>query len=127
MPQKILIAEKDSTTLALVETRLRARNYDVFVATHSDEAMRLVQKVRFDLVLLGSSMEQIEASDLSKKIKQSLAGLGVPIILMADEHELRQLVMSQERGFDDFLIKPFDAYSLQLRISLNLSRARERL
>ena len=46
MSHKILIAEKDSATLTLVETRLKARNYEVFLAMHSDEAMRLVQKIR---------------------------------------------------------------------------------
>ena len=127
MPHKILVAEKDSTALALVETRLRARGYDVFLATHSDEAIRLVQKVRFDLVLIGSSMESIDRMDLAQRIKGSSAGLSIPIILMAEENELRHLVSSEERGFDDFLIKPFDAFSLQLRIVLNLTRARERL
>ncbi len=127
MAQKVLIAEKDLATLSLVETRLRARDYDVFLATHSDEAIRLVQKVRFDLVLIGSSMELVEGLDLAQKIKRSLTGLGIPIILLAAEDEIGDLVLSQERGFDDFLIKPFDAFSLQLRVTLNLTRARERL
>ncbi len=127
MAQKVLIAEKDSATLTLVETRLRARDYDVFLATHSDEAIRLVQKMRFDLVLIGSCMESVEGMDLAQKIKRSLTGLSIPIILLADEDELRELVLSQDRGFDDFLIKPFDAFSLQLRVTMNLARARERL
>ena len=127
MSRKVLIAENDSATLTVVETRLRARDYDVFLATHSDEAIRLVQKVRFDLVLIGSSMESVDGMDLSLKIKHSLTGLSVPIILMVEEHELRKLLLSQDHGFDDFLMKPFDALSLQLRISLNLIRSRERL
>ncbi|MBI1977352.1 MAG: diguanylate cyclase [Candidatus Omnitrophica bacterium] len=127
MSYKILIAEKDSDTLALLEARLLARNYDVFIATHSDEAIRLVQKVRFDLVLMGTTMEEVDGVNLAKKMKQSITGLGVPIMLLAEENEVRELVLSRDRGFDDFLIKPFDAFSLQLRIELNLTRARERL
>ncbi len=127
MAYKILVAEKDSASLTLLETRLRARNYDIFVATHSDEAMRLVQKVRFDLVLIGSKMEPVEGLDLAQKIKQTLRGLGVPVILIAEENEISQLVLSREHGFDDFLIMPFDGFSLQLRMMLNLTRARERL
>ena len=127
MPHKILIAERDPDTLALLEARLRARNYDVFLATHSDEAIRLIQKIRFDLVLIGTSMEGMEGMDLPRKIKQSITGLGVPVVLLAEENEIRELVLSRDHGFDDFLIKPFDAFSLQLRIELNLTRARERL
>ena len=86
MSHKILVAEKDSENLVLLETRLKARNYDVFLATHSDEAIRLVQKVRFDLILIGSAMESVEGMDLAPKIKQTLMGLGVPIILIAEEN-----------------------------------------
>ena len=127
MGYKILVAEKDLPTLTLIETRLKARDYDVFLATHSDEAIRLIQKMRFDLVLIGSFMEPVEGMDLAQKIRQSLMGLGAPIVLLAQEDELRQLALSRDHGFDDFLIKPFDALSLQLRVALNLVRARERL
>lgn len=125
--QKILAAEKDSQTLTLIETRLKARNYEVHVATHSDEALRLIQKTKFDLALISSSMERVDGVDLAQKIKNNLTGLGIPIILLADAGELRELILSRDRGFDDFLIKPFDAFSLQLRVTLNLTRAQERL
>lgn len=127
MAHKILLAERDSSALALIETRLKARDYEVYLATHSDEAMRLVQKIKFDIALIGSSMDRVDGMDLSLKIKQSLLGLSMPIIFIAEENELRELILSRERGFDDFLIKPFDTLALQLRVELNLTRARERL
>jgi diguanylate cyclase (GGDEF)-like protein len=127
MAHKILIAEKDSETLALLEARLKARGYDVFIAMYSDEAIRLVQKMRFDLILIGSAMEPIEGMELSQKAKRAQIGLSASIILLADEGELSELILTQDRGFDDFLIKPFDPFSLQLRVALNLTRARERL
>jgi diguanylate cyclase (GGDEF)-like protein len=127
MAHKILIAEKDPETLSLLETRLRARGHDVFVAMYSDEAVRLVQKMRFDLILISSSMERTDGMELAQKIRRAQIGIGAPIILLTDGGELSQLVLSQERGFDDFLIKPFDPFSLQLRVNLNLTRARERL
>ena len=124
---KMLVVEKNSNMLDLLETRLQARDYEVFLATHSDEAVRLAKKVRFDLVFLSSSMEQVEGLDLCQSIKQTSANLSVPVILLAEENEIRQLALSPERGVDDFLIKPFDAFSLQLRVELTLMRARERL
>ena len=127
MAHKILLVERDVETLDLVETRLKARDYEVFIATHSDEAMRLVQKIKFDLALIGSSMSRIDDSDLSVRLKHSLLGLGMPIVLMVEPTEITELVLTRERGFDDFLIKPFDAFSLQLRVQLNLTRSKERL
>ncbi len=124
---KILLAERNQEMLHLIETRLKARDYEVFLATHSDEAVRLVQKIKFDVALIGSSMERVDGTDLALKIKQSLLGLSMPVIFIAAENEIRELILSRDRGFDDFLIKPFDALSLQLRVELNLTRSRERL
>ncbi|OGW88794.1 MAG: hypothetical protein A3A73_00340 [Omnitrophica bacterium RIFCSPLOWO2_01_FULL_50_24] len=125
--KKILVADKDANALSLIETRLQARNYEVFPATYAEEVVRLAAKVHFDCMLIGSSMEEGSGIGLCKRVKQNSHHFGVPIILLAEEFELRQLVSSPERGFDDFLIKPFDAFSLQLRIELNLLRVQERL
>lgn len=127
MPQKILVVDQDQATLSLIETRLEVRDYEVFTATHSDEAVRLAQKIRFDLILIGSSMEALEGVPLPQKIKQGSSALTVPIVLLVGEHEMRELILSAEKGFDDFLIKPFDPFSLQLRVQLNLARSQERL
>ena len=72
-------------------------------------------------------MEAVEGIALPLKLKQASAGLGVPIILLVGENEMRELILSAEKGFDDFLIKPFDPFSLQLRVQLNLARSQERL
>ncbi len=126
-PTKILVAGRDAEILSLVETRLKVRKYEVFLATHSDEAVRLAEKMRFDLVLISTSMDEVGHMDLCLKVKQVSANFSVPVILIAHQEELRHLVLSPERGFDDFLLEPFDAFALQLRVELNLLRARERL
>ena len=46
--------------------------------------------------------------------------------MLTRESEIAELILGQDRGFDDFLIKPFSPLILQLRVSLNMSRARIR-
>jgi diguanylate cyclase (GGDEF)-like protein len=124
---KILVAGKNQETLSLIETRLEARNYKVHLAANSEEVVRLVQKVFFDIIFISTAMARVEGMDLSRKIKQLSLNFSVPVILIAREADVRELILSPEKGYDDFLIEPFDAFSLQLRVELNLVRSRERL
>ena len=119
---RVLVGDHNPDLLSLVETRLQVRDYEVVLAHEASEALCLAQRIRFDLVLIGASMERGDGGHLCKRIKHASANFSVPVILMTEDENLRPLVLSPERGFDDFLIKPFDAFSLQLRVELNLVR-----
>lgn len=123
----VLVAEKDAEVRSLIATRLKTRRYEVSETDDSEEALRLLERTPFDLVLVSTDMERIGGKLLIEKIRQMPAYGPVPVILMTDEDKIAELVLSQERGFDDFLIKPFNPLVLQLRVSMNISRARHRV
>lgn len=124
---RILVAEKDSALRMLVTTRLKARQYDVTEAETSDEVLRALEKEAADLILLSTEMERTGGKLLIEVIRQKPNFLTIPIILLTEEQEIAELVMSKERGFDDFLTKPFNPLVLQLRVAINISRARQRV
>ncbi len=124
---KILIADKDPSLRALVATRLHVREYEVLEVVKSEEVLKILERENVDLILLSSEMEKIGGEHLIQKIRQWLHLAPVPVILMTEEDKIAELVMSQERGFDDFLIKPFNPLVLQLSVAMNISRARQRV
>jgi diguanylate cyclase (GGDEF)-like protein len=124
---RILLADKDPAILELVSTRLTARHYEVLGLSQSEEALRTLDRDRVDLILLSTAMERIGRKLLIEKIREREHLAAVPIILMAHEEELSELVLSRDRGFDDFLIKPFSPLVLQVRVALNISRAQWRV
>lgn len=124
---RILIADKDPALRNLVSTRLAARHYEIIEADQSEQVLRLLERETVDLILISTDMERIGGKLLIEKIRQKAQFLTIPIILTTQEENIAELVMSQERGFDDFLIKPFNSLVLQLRVAMNISRARQRV
>ena len=124
---RILVADKDPVLRSLVSTRLTARHYQVLEITESAEVLRLLERETVHLILLSTEMERIGGKLLIEKIRERPHLLSVPIILMTEENKIAELVMSQDRGFDDFLIKPFNPLVLQLRVGINIARARQRV
>lgn len=123
----ILIAEKNPNIRSLITTRLSVRDYKIVEVTESEEVLRALEREKVDLVLLATNLERIGSKYLIEKIREKPPLANLPIILMAEENEIAELVMSQDRGFDDFLVKPFNSLVLQLRVGLNISRARHRV
>lgn len=124
---KILIADKNASVRALVSMRLQARAYEVIESDTSEEVLRILERGKIDLVLLSSEMERIGGRLLIEKIRQKANLTTLPIILLAEEGQISELVLTQERGFDDFITKPFNPLVLQLRVALTIFRAQQRM
>ena len=123
----ILVAEKDSSLRMLIATRLSARHYKVIETEKSEDVLRILDKESIDLILLSTEMERTGGRLLIEKIRQKPQFMRVPIILLTEEHDISELIMSNERGFDDFLMKPFSPFVLQLRVAINISRTRNQV
>ena len=105
---KVLIADKDSELRMLVSARLQARQYEVIETESSEEVMRIIDREAIDLIILSTEMERMSGKMLIEMIRQKSNFMSVPIILLTEEREIAELVMTKERGFDDFLTKPFN-------------------
>lgn len=124
---RILVAEKDASMRSVIAARLSARQYAVIETGDSEETLRLMTKDPADLVMLSMDMDRIGGKLLIEKIRERSEWLTVPVILITEEEKIADLVMSQERGFDDFITKPFNPLVLQLRVSMNIAKSRQRI
>lgn len=124
---RILIADSDPSLRTLVGMRLSTRGYSVTEVESGEEALRFLEREKVDLVLLSSEMKAPGGKFLSEKIREMPPLATLPIILLTDEEKISELVTSQDRGFDDFLTEPFNPLVLQLRVAMNISRAKQRI
>ena len=124
---RILIADKDASVRMLVATRLQARHYEVLETDSSAEVLRFLERETIDLIILSTAMERVGGNFLIEKIRNQSNFLTIPIMLLAEENEIAELVATRDRGFDDFITKPFNPLVLQLRVALNISRNRQRV
>ncbi len=123
---KILVAEKNEDTRALLNARLRVRNYEVTEAVSSLQALQLLDRDRVDVILIYDEMERIGTMLPIEVIRRRPHLTSVPVILMTQESRLSELMMTRERGYDDFLTLPVNPFVLHLRILLSVERSRHR-
>jgi len=125
--KKILVAEKDNATRELIVMRLTARHHKVFEATKSRQALKLLERDVVDLILISTDMEPVDGKMLIQAIRSKSHLMAVPVIMLTEEGKLMELMMGHEKGFDDFLVKPFNPLVLQLRVNLNIAKTMERV
>jgi len=124
---KILVSDTDPDILNLVSARLTARGYEVVELGRKELILPFLDQEAVDLILLSSELDRLGSSRMIEKIREKPHLAKTPIILMTEEDHMAELVVGQEHGFDDFLVKPFDTFVLQLRVALNIRRTQERM
>jgi diguanylate cyclase (GGDEF)-like protein len=124
---KILAADQDPELLELIATRLEPRGYEVVRMQRSEEVMFYLEQEKVELILLSTEIDRMQGSGLIERLRGLSHLVTTPIVLIAEKENLADLIVAGDRGFDDFLIKPFDSFTLQLRVSLNISRIQDRI
>jgi CheY-like chemotaxis protein len=115
---KLLLAEDNKVNQMLAVALLRKRGYDVTVADNGHEAVELVKRGDFDLVLMDVQMPKMDGFEATAAIRdwESKAGGRLPIIAVT-AHAMegdRQLCL--EAGMDDYVSKPIDPEELEAAI-----------
>lgn len=124
---RILVCDPDANIQNLVVARLLTRGYEVIEKSKQDEILLYLEQEHVDLILLATELDRLGGTYLIEKIRSQPHLTTIPIILMTHRDQLADLITCQDRGFDDFLIKPFDAFILQMRVAINIKRVRDRV
>ncbi len=119
--KKILVVEDHLPLRTALEIALPDYGYAVVSAGDGDEALRVAQAERPDLVLLDVMLPGRSGFEVCQELRRR--NLGVPVLVLTaktgDEDEL----LSFQLGADDFVRKPFKMETLVARIKALLLRA----
>jgi DNA-binding response OmpR family regulator len=119
---QILVAEDDANQRRLMSAVLRGAGYEVHTAADGAEALRMLDEVHVDLLVLDVMMPKLDGFELTRQLRDG--GSALPILMVT----ARQLPQDKHTGFlvgtDDYMIKPVDEEELLLRIRALLRRAR---
>ncbi|MTI46751.1 response regulator transcription factor [Sporosalibacterium faouarense] len=117
----ILVVEDDTNTQKLICTVLRRGGYNAFAAKDGLDALSMMEKQYFDLIILDLMMPKMDGYQLCKELRD--VGENIPILMITAQQEIE----NKHRGFlvgtDDYMIKPFDEQEMLFRIKALLRRA----
>jgi signal transduction histidine kinase len=111
---KILIVEDNKINQMVTKKLLDKSNHTCKIVENGLEAIELVEKQKFDLILMDIHMPVLNGFDASKKIRE--LGVVTPIIALtaSDKNEIINEMACN--GINDVLVKPFEIKDLQLII-----------
>jgi len=118
MPKRILIVDDEPEILDFVAMRLESFGYAVMKASDGKEAMELLEKEIPDLILLDVMMPGKDGYEVCNEIKTDERTSRIPIILFTAKPQQKERLKSNYKfiAADDYILKPFEAEDLLVKI-----------
>lgn len=116
---RVLVAEDHEDTRHMLRVVLERGGCDVLEASDGEEAVRLAESARPDLVLLDRSLPRLDGLAVARLVRER-AGR-IPIIFLSDYAEAPARAAAFEAGCDDYLVKPVDLDHLTSVVTRHLA------
>lgn len=123
MNANILVVDDEKDILELVTYNLRKEGIETAVSSDGEEALRLIKKNAYDLIVLDLMLPGMTGIDICRTLKASEETAAVPIIMLTAKSEELDKVLGLEMGADDYVTKPFSPRELVARIKAVLRRS----
>ena len=109
MAHRILVVDDDVLVLEALKELLKSSGYEVRVATRGQEALEILDKERFDLLILDVVMPKMTGFDLCSEVRKRDDEMSaVKIIMLTAKTEARDLQSEEGCGCELYLTKPID-------------------
>jgi two-component system KDP operon response regulator KdpE len=118
----ILVVDDEPSLRKVIRASLAAGGYIVEEVGTGSEAVGLLHRRSFDLVLLDINMPGLNGLDACRKIRSIAPHTGIVMVTVRDAEEDK--VRALEAGADDYVTKPFRFRELVARIGAVLRRTR---
>jgi adenylate cyclase len=125
-PGRILIADDNRMNRLLLGRGLEQQGHTVVAAEHGREALELLRRDNFDLVLLDVLMPVLDGYQVLAELKLEPHLRDIPVIMTSSLDELDSVVKCVEMGAEDYLTKPVNPVLLNARINASLEKKRLR-
>jgi DNA-binding response OmpR family regulator len=112
---EILIAEDEIQIAEPLRKSFLEEGHHAMIAGDGQHALDLLEKVKFDLIILDWKMPKLSGLEVCKKIREK--GDSTPILLLTALTQVSSKVEALNAGADDFLTKPFSFAELYARVN----------
>jgi len=119
----ILLVEDEENLQEALKLNLELEDYDVTSAWNGIEALELIQKEHFDLLILDVMLPELDGISVVETIR--LQNNDIPVLILSAKNSSADRVLGLKKGADDYLTKPINLEELLLRVSKLLQKSRQ--
>ena len=119
----ILIVDDYRTMLRIIRNLLKQIGYEnVDEAGDGQDALRKMSRKAYDLVISDWNMQPMNGLDFLRAVRADPSLQHIPFIMVTAESKSDNVLAAKEAGVDNYIVKPFNAETLRLKVSGVLGR-----
>ncbi|MBG6111391.1 DNA-binding response OmpR family regulator [Flavobacterium sp. CG_9.10] len=119
----ILIVEDEEGIVQFLKQGLEEEGYKITCATDGLQGFELIQKEKFDLILLDWMLPKMTGLELCKAVR--LKDNSTPIIFLTAKDTIQETIEGLKAGANDYIKKPFSFDELTERIKIHFRNQKE--
>lgn len=116
--KKILVIDDDESILDAVRMILEQEGYTVHLQSDVSQIVKVIQKLKPDLILLDVMLGITDGRDICRQIKNHRYLRSTPVIMLTATKDMRNLI--EDFVPDGYIAKPFDMHVLIKTIKSHL-------
>jgi two-component system response regulator AtoC len=122
--QRVLVVDDEANTRRVLEIMLQKMGHETRAARNGQEALTLVQRESFDLVLTDLRMPEMDGLALLDALRTQK--VEAPVILLTAYGTVESAVQAMKLGAYDYILRPFDVEAVERIINRALTTERTR-
>ena len=120
----VLIVDDYKTMLRIIRNLLKQINFNnVEEASDGTEALQKLRTGQFGLVISDWNMEPMTGLQLLQEVRSDARLKPTPFIMVTAESKAENIVAAKAAGVSNYIVKPFNAETLQSKIEKVLGHA----
>ncbi len=120
MARKVLVVDDEKLIVKGIRFSLEQDGMDVDCAYDGQEALNLIQKNEYDVVLLDVMLPVLTGFEVCQQVREFS---DVPIIMLTAKGDDMDKILGLEYGADDYITKPFNILEVKARIKAIIRRS----
>ena len=118
----ILIAEDDYDVCQLFKHVLLQKGYHVTTVSNGQEALAVMEKEPFDLLISDIMMPVMDGYELVRQMRE--VNEEIPVLMITAKDAFDDMQKGFLSGTDDYMVKPINVEEMLLRVAALLRRAK---
>ena len=118
--QRLLVVDDEPTIVSLLSASLRFVGFDVRIAGSGEEALRIADEFRPELLVLDVMLPDYDGFEVVRRLRSD--GRRLPVVFLTARDGVQDKIMGLTVGGDDYVTKPFSLEEVIARIKAVLRR-----
>ena len=119
MAKKVLVVDDEKLIVKGIRFSLERDGMEVTCAYDGEEALRLAQENKFDMILLDIMLPKMDGFEVCQAIREFS---NMPIVMLTAKGDDMDKILGLEYGADDYITKPFNILEVKARIKAIMRR-----